>query len=62
MVKPLDKMTERDWRIFREDYDILIKGGRVPYPIRGWNEIQELSNDLRDNLTNVCGYKKPMPI
>lgn len=32
-------MTERDWRIFKEDNDILIKGGRAPHPIRNWNEI-----------------------
>jgi len=31
-------MTDRDWRIFREDNDIIIKGGRVPNPIRYWNE------------------------
>ena len=24
--KDLDKMTERDWRIFREDYNITVKG------------------------------------
>lgn len=32
-------MTQRDWRIFREDNDIIIKGGRVPVPIREWNEV-----------------------
>jgi ATP-dependent RNA helicase DDX23/PRP28 len=32
-------MTDRDWRIFREDNDILIKGGRVPNPIRDWDDI-----------------------
>lgn len=31
-------MTERDWRIFREDYNISIKGGRIPNPIRNWVE------------------------
>ena len=29
-------MTERDWRIFREDHQIYVKGGRVPHPIREW--------------------------
>jgi len=32
-------MTFRDWRIFREDNDIIVKGGRVPNPIREWTEI-----------------------
>lgn len=31
-------MTERDWRIFREDNNIVIKGGRVPKPMREWHE------------------------
>ena len=31
-------MTERDWRIFREDNDIFIKGGKVPHPLRSWDE------------------------
>jgi ATP-dependent RNA helicase DDX23/PRP28 len=39
MNKPLEEMNDRDWRIFRENYDILIKGGRVPKPIRKWDEI-----------------------
>lgn len=36
--KALNEMTERDWRIFREDYNITIKGGRIPDPIRSWKE------------------------
>lgn len=39
LTKPSDQMTDRDWRIFREDNDIMIKGGRVPHPIRSWYEI-----------------------
>jgi len=31
-------MRERDWRIFREDNDILIKGGKVINPMRDWTE------------------------
>ena len=36
--KTLNEMTERDWRIFREDHEIIIKGGRVPNPLRSWEE------------------------
>lgn len=36
--KSLDEMTERDWRIFREDFNIAIKGGRIPNPVRHWKE------------------------
>jgi ATP-dependent RNA helicase DDX23/PRP28 len=31
-------MSERDWRIFREDQNIIIKGGRVPPPLRTWDQ------------------------
>ena len=53
-------MTERDWRIFREDNDIIIKGGRVPYPIRYWNEAV-LPQIILDAISRL-GYAKPTPI
>eukprot|EP00615_Pteridomonas_danica_P004332 CAMPEP_0114369796 /NCGR_PEP_ID=MMETSP0101-20121206/31983_1 /TAXON_ID=38822 ORGANISM="Pteridomonas danica, Strain PT" /NCGR_SAMPLE_ID=MMETSP0101 /ASSEMBLY_ACC=CAM_ASM_000211 /LENGTH=466 /DNA_ID=CAMNT_0001520913 /DNA_START=242 /DNA_END=1645 /DNA_ORIENTATION=+ len=31
-------MNERDWRIFREDFDIVVRGGRAPMPLRQWDE------------------------
>jgi ATP-dependent RNA helicase DDX23/PRP28 len=36
--KTLEEMTERDWRIFREDFNITTKGGGIPNPIRNWRE------------------------
>lgn len=36
--KKLSEMTSRDWRIFKEDYNITTKGGGIPNPIRGWEE------------------------
>ena len=36
--KALNDMTERDWRIFREDFDIRIQGGRAIRPLRYWEE------------------------
>ncbi|CAG2177733.1 unnamed protein product, partial [Oppiella nova] len=58
--KSLPEMTERDWRIFREDYNIAIKGGRIPNPLRGWAEA-----GLKKSITDIidkCGYKEPTPI
>jgi ATP-dependent RNA helicase DDX23/PRP28 len=58
--KSASEMTERDWRIFREDNDIILKGGRVPFPIRIWSE-----GNLPDYILNAikdAGYKKPTPI
>ena len=37
--KEYEEMTDRDWRIFREDMEIFIKGGRVPNPFRNWKEL-----------------------
>lgn len=45
--KSLPEMTDRDWRIFREDYNIATKGGRIPCPIRYWNEAL-LSGEILD--------------
>ena len=36
--KEPEELTERDWRIFREDHEIIIKGGRVPVPMRRWED------------------------
>jgi ATP-dependent RNA helicase DDX23/PRP28 len=46
--KPLAAMTERDWRIFREDFDIRVKGGKAPLPLRNWEE-----GHLADSITQV---------
>ena len=46
-------MTERDWRIFREDNEIFIKGGRVATPFRTWEENPHLHSDLVRNLRKL---------
>ncbi|VDK89308.1 unnamed protein product [Litomosoides sigmodontis] len=58
--KNLDQMTERDWRIFREDFNISIKGGRVPKPLRNWDEAG-LPSEVFDVIMKI-GYKEPTPI
>ena len=58
--KPLSAMTQRDWRIFREDYDIRIQGGRAVNPLRAWSEAQLPSPLLQ--AVNAMGYKEPSPI
>ncbi|CAG9768683.1 unnamed protein product [Ceutorhynchus assimilis] len=58
--KEKDEMTERDWRIFREDYNITIKGGKIPEPIRGWKE-SGIHKDLLE-IVETIGYKDPTPI
>ncbi|KAI8075046.1 P-loop containing nucleoside triphosphate hydrolase protein [Gongronella butleri] len=58
--KPLKEMTERDWRIFKEDYSIATKGGSIPHPIRAWDE-SNLPQRILDIIAKV-GYKEPSPI
>lgn len=58
--KEADEMTERDWRIFREDYNITIKGGKIPNPIRNWTE-SGFPKDILDIIEKV-GYNEPTPI
>ncbi|KAF2290899.1 hypothetical protein GH714_016319 [Hevea brasiliensis] len=58
--KKLDEMTERDWRIFREDFNISYKGSKIPRPMRSWAE-SKLSTELLKAVERA-GYKKPSPI
>jgi ATP-dependent RNA helicase DDX23/PRP28 len=61
-TKPLDQMTSRDWRIFRENYEIVVKGGRAPPPLRSFREGNVLNPSLLNAIENVLGYKDPTPI
>ncbi|KND04410.1 uncharacterized protein SPPG_00140 [Spizellomyces punctatus DAOM BR117] len=58
--KPLTEMKERDWRIFKEDFNISTKGGNIPNPMRSWSE-SPLPQKLLDVIANI-GYKEPTPI
>ncbi|GAB1191774.1 mRNA splicing protein prp28 [Aspergillus pseudonomiae] len=58
--KKLEHMRERDWRIFKEDFNISTKGGSVPNPMRSWDE-SNLPKRLME-LVNKVGYKEPTPI
>ncbi|KAJ3215786.1 DEAD (Asp-Glu-Ala-Asp) box polypeptide 23, partial [Clydaea vesicula] len=58
--KKLSEMKERDWRIFKEDYNISCKGGKIPHPIRSWEE-STISGTLLHVIEKV-GYTKPSPI
>ena len=53
-------MAERDWRIFKEDFNISTKGGRIPSPIRSWREsiIPRAILEVIDKLE----YVQPTPI
>ena len=52
-------MSDRDWRIFKENFDIQTKNG-APQPIRNWNELI-ISPQIMMNI-DLLGYEKPTPI
>ena len=58
--KKLDHMRERDWRIFKEDFNISTKGGAIPNPMRSWAE-SGLPKRLLDVVDQV-GYKEPSAV
>ncbi|KAI9498901.1 P-loop containing nucleoside triphosphate hydrolase protein [Zychaea mexicana] len=58
--KPLEQMQERDWRIFKEDFNISTKGGNIPRPIRSWSE-SNLPQKVLGVIEGV-GYTEPTPI
>ncbi|KAJ6687379.1 hypothetical protein OIU74_016125 [Salix koriyanagi] len=50
--KRLEEMIERDWRIFREDFNISCKGSKIPRPIRSWAE-SKLTSELLKAVERV---------
>jgi ATP-dependent RNA helicase DDX23/PRP28 len=58
--KKLEHMRERDWRIFKEDFNISTKGGGIPNPMRNWQE-SGLPKRLLDIIAQV-GYDEPSAI
>lgn len=60
-TKPLDQMSARDWRIYRENYEIVVKGGRAPPPLRNFREAQ-LHPALLQSIETVLRYTEPTPI
>ena len=58
--KSLSEMTERDWRIFKEDFEIVTKGGKVPPPLRNWKEAN-LPTPILDAIY-AAGYTKPTAV
>ncbi len=58
--KPLSEMRDRDWRIFKEDFNISTKGGSIPSPLRFWHEA-EIPAEIKE-VIRLVGYTEPTPI
>eukprot|EP00547_Thalassionema_nitzschioides_P013770 CAMPEP_0194244188 /NCGR_PEP_ID=MMETSP0158-20130606/10489_1 /TAXON_ID=33649 /ORGANISM="Thalassionema nitzschioides, Strain L26-B" /LENGTH=692 /DNA_ID=CAMNT_0038979591 /DNA_START=21 /DNA_END=2095 /DNA_ORIENTATION=- len=66
-TKPLKEMTVRDWRIFRENYDIVVKGGKAPPPLRRFDEspspeVPDIHSSILQALKYNLKFKEPSPI
>lgn len=66
VTKPLERMTARDWRIYRENYNIVVKGGKSPPPMRSFREmpvgVPPIHPTLLDAIENKLRYTNPSPI
>ncbi|EJS42303.1 prp28p [Saccharomyces arboricola H-6] len=60
--KSLSKMTERDWRILKEDFAIVTKGGAVENPMRNWEDRNIIPEDLLRIVTQKLQFHSPTPI
>ncbi|SCU85211.1 LADA_0D06260g1_1 [Lachancea dasiensis] len=60
--KSLGEMTDRDWRILREDFHIESKGGAIKHPMRAWNEQHLIPDELIDIIERKLRYVEPTPI
>eukprot|EP01028_Stygiella_incarcerata_P014155 TRINITY_DN9121_c1_g1_i3.p2 TRINITY_DN9121_c1_g1~~TRINITY_DN9121_c1_g1_i3.p2 ORF type:complete len:811 (-),score=254.39 TRINITY_DN9121_c1_g1_i3:63-2495(-) len=58
--KDLTEMSERDWRIFRDEFQITAKGGNIPFPLRFWEE-SNLPPVVLDSLRRER-FADPFPI
>eukprot|EP01064_Diplonema_japonicum_P010003 TRINITY_DN17382_c0_g1_i1.p1 TRINITY_DN17382_c0_g1~~TRINITY_DN17382_c0_g1_i1.p1 ORF type:complete len:654 (+),score=149.48 TRINITY_DN17382_c0_g1_i1:35-1996(+) len=64
--KTLSKMTERDWRILREDFEIQVlgSGATCPLPMRNWAEgyREGVLSPMVMEAINTAGYRDPSPV
>lgn len=58
--KKLEHMRERDWRIFKEDFNIATKGGAIPNPMRNWQEAGLPEKLMR--IVEQVGYTEPSAV
>lgn len=58
--KSLNDMTVRDWRIFRDDFNITAKGSELLNPLRSWKE-SKLHPQLIKTIAHL-NFTEPTPI
>lgn len=58
--KSREEMSDRDWRIFKEDFGISITGGSAEDPLRSWSELKDA--EIVDAIVKNLKYEEPTPI
>lgn len=58
--KSRSEMKDRDWRIFKEDFGIIIRGGSGENPLRSWNELK--NEQMVNAIVKKLRYYEPTPI
>ena len=59
-TKPLADMATRDWRIMREDFNIVMRGANIPNPLRSWGE-SGLHAEILQQMSRL-GFSEPTPV
>ncbi|KAI9916289.1 hypothetical protein PsorP6_016939 [Peronosclerospora sorghi] len=60
--KSLEYMKDQEWRIFREDLDITLKGDRAQHPLNKWDEVVDLLPAAVSKAIHEMGFERPSPI
>ncbi|CCH60781.1 hypothetical protein TBLA_0D02800 [Henningerozyma blattae CBS 6284] len=60
--KSWEEMTDRDWRIFREDFNISTKGSNAEQPLRYWNEKGLMPDIVLDIIKKELKFEEPSAI
>ena len=60
--KSFNEMSQRDWRIFNEDFQLTIRGDNTKHPLRNWDERELIPSDLLHVITDKLHMPNPTPI
>ncbi|KAG0671639.1 mRNA splicing protein prp28 [Maudiozyma exigua] len=60
--KKFEEMTERDWRILKEDFQITIRADSLKQPLRNWTELKLIPKGLCNIIINDLKFQIPTPI
>lgn len=60
--KTLNEMNDRDWRTMKADFHITTKGSSSVMPLRNWNELKIIPDELLRIITDDLHFADPTPI